>query len=220
MLTEIDNLNSGIAARLAELLVLHDMKQSELAQKLQVDQSVVSSWLNGRRTVPPEKRINICDLFDVPIAELSSFNCEIPIYGEVQDDFSIIDFDPIKHKKRLLIKNLYFPADCIGYIYGINQKYSWRYNAIWVVRVVKGRWADTNKVHPQSDGRLCLIQPTGGRKILGVPFADTDGTWNIHAMNDGNLIHKDVEVDYAIPILSALPNWSVLEKSFDPNLES
>ena len=218
-LTEIDNLHQGVAARIAELLIERDMKQSELAEKVGVDASVVSSWISGRRGVPKDKKIQICEQFNIPITELNYFNCEIPVYGEVQDNFEILDFDPIKHKKRLLIKNLFFPSDCVGYIYGNRQEYNWRFNAIWVVRVVKGRWADRNECHPQCDGRFCLIQITGGRKMLGVPHSNTDGSYSIHSIGDGTLLLKGQFLDYAIPVLAGLPNWAVLVKSFHPDLE-
>lgn len=220
MLSEIDNLNSGIAARLAELLVTHDMKQSELASRLKVDQSVVSSWLNGRRSIPHEKLLFICEIFDCPMAELTSFNCEIPIFGEVQTNYEIIDYDPLIDNKKLLIKNLFFPADCVGYIYGIDNKWSWRYRSIVIIRVVKGRWVDKKEMHPRSEGRLCLIQPAGGRKMLGVPHANAQGNWNISAMDGMGQIANDVDIHYAIPTLCAIPNWDILEKSFEPNLDN
>jgi transcriptional regulator with XRE-family HTH domain len=218
-LTENDNLHQGVAARIAELLIERDMKQSELAEKVGVDASVVSSWISGRRGVPQDKKIQICEQFNIPLTELNHFNCEIPVYGEVQDNFEIIDFDPIKFKKRLLIKNLFFPSDCVGYIYGNRQEYNWRFNAIWVVRVVKGRWADKNECHPQCDGRFNLIQITGGKKMLGVPHSNTDGSYNIHSIGDGTLLLKGQFLDYAIPILAGLPNWGALIKSFHPDLE-
>jgi len=70
-----------IAHRLQELLIANNMKQTELANHLDLDPSVISSWINGRRTIPQKNIEDIADVFGLPLPDIQPFGFEIPILG-------------------------------------------------------------------------------------------------------------------------------------------
>lgn len=56
--------------RIKEIRLVNNMKQSDLADKLNVTQATVSGWESGRRTPDLETVRRIAELFDCSIDEL------------------------------------------------------------------------------------------------------------------------------------------------------
>lgn len=229
---------NGVGQRLADLITHSNIKQIDIAKALDVDPSVVSHWITGKRHMPTSKKVELCAFLEekngevFPLEELNTFDCVIPIKGEVQDSWNIIDYDTLSKERKLRVKNLYFPPDTVGFIFQNSNKLYWRHNAIWVTRIVPGRWVDKKEVHPHADSRLCMLKVKGGNKFLAVPniagkrtitsgegHKSTVPSYNIVTMGNGELVLKDVELDYAIPIIAGIPNWQILEKVFHPNLD-
>jgi transcriptional regulator with XRE-family HTH domain len=229
---------NGVGQRLADLITHSNIKQIDIAKALDVDPSVVSNWITGKRYMPTAKKVELCAFMEdltgevFPLEELNTFDCVIPIKGEVQDGWNIIDYDPLSKPRKLRVKNLYFPPDTVGFVFSNSNKYYWRHNAIWVARIVPGRWVDKKEVHPASDTRLCMLKVKAGDKFIAVPTASGTRTvtsgegnkssvqqYNITSMGDGVMIWKDVELDYAIPIIAGIPNWQILDRVFHPDLD-
>ena len=99
---EVDkHLFDGIGKRVAELLIENEYTQSMLAKELQVSPTEVSAWINGQRNLPLAKKLSISELFQTPVSELENYECHVPIKGEVQDDWTIIDYDPLAAPRSL-----------------------------------------------------------------------------------------------------------------------
>lgn len=60
-----------IRKRLSIWLIENDMPKSELADRLGVSKQTVSCWVNGSRSIPLDRAIQICDLFGKPLDELA-----------------------------------------------------------------------------------------------------------------------------------------------------
>ena len=226
---EVDkNLYTGIGKRVAELLVENEYTQSMLATELQVSPAEVSSWINGKRNIPVAKKLSISELFQTPVSELEDYECHVPIKGEVQDDWSIIDYDALSAPKSLRMKNIMLPSDTVGWVFQPSQELWWRNNAIWIARVVPGRFVDQKVTHPKSDGNLSIVKILGGGKYLCVPqkvaVKNTEDDhyeelWNLNALGNGVTIKGNVELEWSIPILIAMPNWNILQRSFYSTLD-
>lgn len=60
-----------IRKRLSIWLIENDMSKSEFADRLGVSKQTVSCWVNGSRSIPLDRAIQICDLFGKPLDELA-----------------------------------------------------------------------------------------------------------------------------------------------------
>lgn len=60
-----------IRKRLSIWLIENDMPKSELADRLGVSKQTVSYWVNGSRSIPLDRAVQICDLFGKPLDELA-----------------------------------------------------------------------------------------------------------------------------------------------------
>ena len=128
---EVDkHLFDGIGKRVAELLIENEYTQSMLAKELQVSPTEVSAWINGKRNIPLAKKLSISELFQTPVSELENYECHVPIKGEVQDDWTIIDYDPLAAPRSLRMKNIILPVDTVGWVFTPSQELWWRNNAI------------------------------------------------------------------------------------------
>ena len=224
---EVDkHLFDGIGKRVAELLIENEYTQSMLAKELQVSPTEVSAWINGKRNIPLAKKLSISELFQTPVSELENYECHVPIKGEVQDDWTIIDYDPLAAPRSLRMKNIILPVDTVGWVFTPSQELWWRNNAIWVARIVPGRFVDQKKVHPNCDGRLSVMKILGGNKYIGIPSKitvktdeDYSESWNITALGNGVILQKNVELEWGVPLIAGIPNWSALPRSFYPTLD-
>ena len=207
-----------IAHRLQELLIDNNMKQTELATHLDVDPSVISTWINGRRTIPQKNIEDIADVFGLPLPDVQHFGCEIPILGEVRENYQVVQYDTLTSKKRVKCKTVFLPADCVGYIYVSETPFNWRDQMIFIARVRKGGMVDQRKIHHKSDGRLCLIA-VNNKKMIAIPRKKQDGSWDLFALGDNRILVQSADIQYSLPILCQLPNWSVLPYGFHETLE-
>lgn len=60
-----------IRKRLSIWLIENDMSKSEFADRLGVSKQTVSCWVNGSRSIPLDRAVQICDLFGKPLDELA-----------------------------------------------------------------------------------------------------------------------------------------------------
>lgn len=60
-----------IRKRLSIWLIENDMPKSEFADRLGVSKQTVSCWVNGSRSIPLDRAVQICDLFGKPLDELA-----------------------------------------------------------------------------------------------------------------------------------------------------
>ena len=217
------NLTHGIGERISELLIDHDMTQKELARLLHVPSEYITHWIKGRRHLPDEYKIQMSDIFDVPVQELTTFNCQIEIKGEVQDDWTIIDYDNNSPKKYLKMKNVILPSDTVGYQFAVSSKFWWRHNTIWAVRIRKNGAIPNRWLNPDSHNRLSFLKVKNGNKYIAVPSkynpdATDENKYNVISMGSGDLLETGVELEYTVPLLLGIPNWAILEKTFYPDL--
>jgi len=212
-----------VAERLQELLFLNNMKQADLAEKIDVDPSVISSWVNGRRSIPQKNIEDLAEIFELPIADIAHFGCQIPILGEIRENYYIHSYDPLVTKKTIKCKTVWLPGDCVGYIYVSETPYNWRDQMIFIARIRKGGMVDQQMTHKNSNGRICLLGLTNeykvSEKMIAIPRKNKDDSWDIYAIGDNRLVIQNVDISYCIPILCQFPNWHLLEFGFHNKLE-
>lgn len=84
--------------RIKEIRLVNNMKQSDLADKLNVTQATVSGWESGRRTPDLETVRRIAELFDCSIDELLG-NEKAPTV-EQNGERSVLDITDLSPENR------------------------------------------------------------------------------------------------------------------------
>lgn len=203
--------------RLAELLLERDLKRSELAEMIDEDPSVVSSWITGKRNLSDEKRLLIAKALDVDVDIIIDNACSIPIVATCDKQFHVHAYRATDKSLNLKCRTIRFPSYVIGILEIAESEHVWWNKTIHIVPHRKKSWIEKSEIHPVSDNHMCYMSTTAGKQYIGIPR--TNGKkWSIHSPVNTE-IESYVDLLWSVPLLASIPNWSVMDLSFVNTLE-
>tara|TARA_R110000868_G_scaffold274_8_gene2359 strand:+ start:773 stop:1435 length:663 start_codon:yes stop_codon:yes gene_type:complete len=219
----IELLSSNISHRLNEILLEKDVKKSELASILNVDASVVSGWISGKRILTMKSRSLIADKLKIDVNEISDFTCEIPIVGYAEyNNYRIIDAKVMDKIQSLKVKNAILPKGMQAIKLQHTSDYNWRRDLIWLFKNTIDSSIQQKRVHRGVDFRLCICETAHGIKYLAeVRKTLEKDRYTLHAVVGGEPLANciGIELNWACPVYCSYANHDVLETSFVNSLD-
>ena len=124
--------------KIAELRIMADLTQEQLAEKLFVSQQLVSAWENGTRRPDYNSLIKLADLFSVDIDDIVCINeailNELSECIPVQTDLNIHNLNSVlndflsavsEKERKIFVRRYYFMEDSaeIAFRFGLKDNY-------------------------------------------------------------------------------------------------
>ena len=219
----IELLSSNTSHNLEKILSSHDMKKSELAKLLNLDPSVISGWVSGKRILTMDSRKLIAEKLKIDVNELTDFCSEIPIVGYAEYlDYRVIEAKLMDKIQSLKIKTSIVPENMQGIMMQRASDYNWRRDTIWVFKNKPDGCINEKRVHPLIDYRLAFAETDNGVKYIAeVRKTPNHDRYSLHAIHGGEPLPNcsDIELNWAVPIYGTYHNHTILDTSFTPTLD-